>query len=562
MFIPKYRCKVLYGENRKRPMGLMKGLLDNMGIEMVEGPMCIDHVHLSLWIPPKYSATRTMGYLRGEELPSAAAGGRLQGTAVLTAAEQSPYRGPESTSSTGGVFSFLSIWKNKYLKHKYTIKYTISVCDLLGWRKVMTHKFNLKIENEYVYFLALLPILDQYKLCGITFEILFGGFSLLLIVLKRGVLVDNNRLRNSVLILILYTFLITMVQGLRLQADSFRIMFRIGLYILLTLGVCFLVTDVSSYKEFKNIYERIVVVLSLITIAQFLLYTFTGRATMLLVPGLDLNYSPYNSSEYSAEVLSRLSYGWYYRPCSLFLEPAHHAQYVMPWLFIELLSANTSEKMRLRKCVLVSIGLLLTASSLGVLGCVIAWVMAFVRWSSKLNERTLIKNTFFLFAMVVMLFVLLRIPSVRFYFEMKVAEITASNWDSNSFTVRMIRGFACFAKFDFLDKFLGCGYGNILQYLTVKNISTVYDGRMEDLSYMNGAATLLCGYGILGSVYYIHVFFIKNYVRSAAYFGLLWCIVFVMLTSAVFNSPVYYIALSLILLMQVDSKTHKTEMML
>ncbi len=66
VFIPKYRRKVLYGENRERTMRLIKGLLNNMGIGMVEGAMCSDHVHLSLGIPPKYSVAKVMGYLKGK----------------------------------------------------------------------------------------------------------------------------------------------------------------------------------------------------------------------------------------------------------------------------------------------------------------------------------------------------------------------------------------------------------------------------------------------------------------------------------------------------------------
>ena len=66
VFIPKYRRKVLYGENRERIMRLIKGLMNNMGIEIVEGAMCIDHVHLSLRIPPKYSVAKIMGYLKGK----------------------------------------------------------------------------------------------------------------------------------------------------------------------------------------------------------------------------------------------------------------------------------------------------------------------------------------------------------------------------------------------------------------------------------------------------------------------------------------------------------------
>lgn len=66
VFIPKYRRKVLYGENRERIMRLIKGLLNNMGIGIVEGSMCSDHVHLSLRMPPKYSVAKVMGYLKGK----------------------------------------------------------------------------------------------------------------------------------------------------------------------------------------------------------------------------------------------------------------------------------------------------------------------------------------------------------------------------------------------------------------------------------------------------------------------------------------------------------------
>lgn len=412
----------------------------------------------------------------------------------------------------------------------------------------------LNFEHSYILLLALLPILDQYKFFGMTFEMIFGVFGLAIIILNRGKLKDNNKFYNEILFLLIYTVIILLIQGIRLEVDPFQMLFRIGLYVLITMGICFVTTDVCTFLEFKNIYEKIVIILSLITIFQFLLYTFTGRATMLLFPGLDLNYSTFNSTEYSAETLSRLSYGWYYRPCSLFLEPAHHAQYVMPWLFLEVLSIDTSEGRRLANCIIVSIGLLLTASSLGVLGCTIAWLMAFIRWSSKMGRRALIRNFAFLCLVIVLAGVFYRVPAVQFYFNMKMKELTADNWGSNSFTMRMVRGFACFSKFSIPDKIFGCGYGNILQYLTTQNISTIYDARMGDLSYMNGAATLLCSYGIIGTIYYIYVFFARKFIFNWTYLGLICSMGIIMLTSAVFNTPTYYIGLALILLFQIDNK--------
>ena len=66
VFIPKYRRKVLYGEVRKKLMLIIKRLCHNKGIEIVEGAMCIDHVHISLRIPPKLSVAEVMGYLKGK----------------------------------------------------------------------------------------------------------------------------------------------------------------------------------------------------------------------------------------------------------------------------------------------------------------------------------------------------------------------------------------------------------------------------------------------------------------------------------------------------------------
>lgn len=66
VFIPKYRRKVLYGEVRQKLLVIMKRLCKNKGIEIVEGTMCIDHVHMSVRIPAKLSVAEFMGYLKGK----------------------------------------------------------------------------------------------------------------------------------------------------------------------------------------------------------------------------------------------------------------------------------------------------------------------------------------------------------------------------------------------------------------------------------------------------------------------------------------------------------------
>jgi putative transposase len=66
VWIPKYRRKVLYGQHRKEVVEILRTLLANKKIEIVEGACCPDHIHLSVRIPPKYSVSEVMGYLKGK----------------------------------------------------------------------------------------------------------------------------------------------------------------------------------------------------------------------------------------------------------------------------------------------------------------------------------------------------------------------------------------------------------------------------------------------------------------------------------------------------------------
>ena len=65
VFAPKYRRKAIYGELRKDIREYIRILCKYKGVEIIEGHMMIDHVHLLLSIPPKMSVSSFMGYLKG-----------------------------------------------------------------------------------------------------------------------------------------------------------------------------------------------------------------------------------------------------------------------------------------------------------------------------------------------------------------------------------------------------------------------------------------------------------------------------------------------------------------
>ena len=66
VFIPKYRKKQLYGRLKEDVREVIKVLCKYKDVEIVEGAVCQDHVHLCVCIPPKLSVSQFMGYLKGK----------------------------------------------------------------------------------------------------------------------------------------------------------------------------------------------------------------------------------------------------------------------------------------------------------------------------------------------------------------------------------------------------------------------------------------------------------------------------------------------------------------
>ena len=66
VFAPKYRRKVVYGQLRVDIGKILRMLCDRKGIEIVEAECCPDHIHMLVKIPPKYSVSEIVGYLKGK----------------------------------------------------------------------------------------------------------------------------------------------------------------------------------------------------------------------------------------------------------------------------------------------------------------------------------------------------------------------------------------------------------------------------------------------------------------------------------------------------------------
>ena len=67
IFCPKYRHRIMkdeIGEYVRKEIGNL--LRQKDGIEIIEMNVQSDHVHLVVWVPPKYAVSEVLGYLKGK----------------------------------------------------------------------------------------------------------------------------------------------------------------------------------------------------------------------------------------------------------------------------------------------------------------------------------------------------------------------------------------------------------------------------------------------------------------------------------------------------------------
>ena len=66
VFAPKYRRQIIYGKLKVEVGKILRDLCERKGIEIIQAECCIDHIHMLVRIPPKYSVSEIMGYLKGK----------------------------------------------------------------------------------------------------------------------------------------------------------------------------------------------------------------------------------------------------------------------------------------------------------------------------------------------------------------------------------------------------------------------------------------------------------------------------------------------------------------
>ncbi len=189
------------------------------------------------------------------------------------------------------------------------------------------------------------------------------------------------------------------------------------------------------------------------------------------------------------------------RPASIFSEPAHYAQFILPLLCIELF--DDTRKKSIPLIILIIAGLLLSMSGTAVLGLLVIGIIYLVK---LFVLHASFKKTWWVFLLVALLPV-----GYQYYAKSELGEMVLGRTESvveasqamavSSEYVRLFRGYDIFGELNVSKKIFGCGTKeSIIQSIATTRYSSMFD---SENFFFNGIATILLYTGLIGLFIYL-----------------------------------------------------------
>lgn len=389
----------------------------------------------------------------------------------------------------------------------------------------------------FTVLIVLVPILNQYNYFPLMIFDIISIFALLYSVLKK---LNLGGLNIGFFFFLVYTIADLFIMGIFINGVELSSL-AIRMIRVLVIYLCYYKNgnELFDYTIGYKAYTIIVYIISFVTIMQYIAYFLFRIDLAFLIPDAPLNYNVELSTTLMNTWHSNSTIG-YFRPCSFFIEPAYQAQYMLPWMGIKLFSEDFElNKKTISSVIFVTLGMVLTTSSLAFLGSAIIWFLFTIK---MMRKRRVAKGYIYGFATFVLLFVfLLSRSSIQEQLMEKFTSINSLQ-ASSSFTLRLLRGIYCYVQMGNIQNIFGCGYGNIVAYFNSIHLVTPLDVRIASIDYMNGFSYALCDFGLIGFLVYI-IFMIRCVLprkKNGSAFGLIVVWMLLMLTASIFDTAVYF----------------------
>lgn len=262
-----------------------------------------------------------------------------------------------------------------------------------------------------------------------------------------------------------------------------------------------------AYERFSTkIAMRVAVPLSVV-FGSYLIIQWLAKTIF----GIYLPTSLFPDFIYGSELHGfRLDYISYYerfmfRPSSLFLEPAHFSYFVAVPLAYMLGVMRTNWK-TIIGAMIITVALVLSTSSSGLLVLVICWAFFFSKSMSKNDCGKTVVNP-----LVILGGILLIAAVIGLLMSPLSADLFARALDGGSVSTRIIRGFLIFSQMGTFEQLFGVGINNLTSYIECFGVYTPYDEAI--LEYLSGFNSCFVYSGIFGLLAFL--FFAFSLLRGS-----------------------------------------------
>lgn len=346
-------------------------------------------------------------------------------------------------------------------------------------------------QDIFIWFIAISCILLQYQTAVMT----YGLIALLVVCiwrsLKKGFLFDKEFL--------VLVFIISLQQFISCLVFKFDFLSSIGSVINIFL-IAFICSSAVSVKDKEQLYKCCACVGIVCTVAifiQFFIINVLGQnvsAIMLFSQGEELKVNWFQN---------------YYRPSGFFSEAQTHCTFMIPIVLASI------ENKKYKFAIFLSLGACLTGSSLGIVIISLIWLLLLFSTEMGVNKKIMMLT---LIAIGITAFMVLepfdwirdKLFTVFTDFSAYTNAKMINNYSYSNY-LRLIKGWATFIEFPFMEKIFGIGIANFTTYLKYSNVEFSWnilwanDARMA--AYFTSAAGVFIECGIIvGIIYYIFLY--------------------------------------------------------
>ena len=420
----------------------------------------------------------------------------------------------------------------------------------------MIEKKYHKVKSFFTLLLVLMPIINQYQLFSLTCWEIYATILVIYGILntkgKIKISMDRMYVYFCVYICIGYLGSIMFYPDLQISTAILRLFKFLIVSIAIIAVVYRYIFDINIVKKY---YRYILLIVSGLLIIQLAAYYILGRQIYPIIPNLTLNYNDgINSTQFINSTMSQIAGGYYFRPSSVFIEPAHYALFALPGIILELFEDNFSKKNMIFASIF-TVCAILTTSSMALMGCVICWLLFIIKRKDLWKRKFAWMISIITIAIPIAVYYLLQNSSVVTTIGIKLAGLNNLS-ESSSISLRLVRGLQYYRNMGVIQQLFGVGYGNLTAYYLKSRMNILGFGKIGQVSYMNGFSTILCSFGIIGLLLFLG--FILRIYKKSTLVGKMMIIVFCisMMACDMFDSVIYYLFLIVIVMLLYTEERH------